>query len=258
MDATTPYYFALAGAIPALIAMWWIDRLDAKRPEPPRLLRKAAFYGTLSAVAAIIGGLIVDSVVKNVAMPPHGFAAAAFKAFIIAGLVEEVCKFGAMRIAVWNKADFDERMDGIVYASRAALGFALVENMLYMFSQRELGTAMLVFVLRACLSVPGHMMWTGIAGAFAARRRFDQRGTGTLGGLFVATLFHGLFDFSIFAMAPLSESIGDAAAVLLVGPFVLTYVVYRYFRRLQRAALAADNADPVLAGRHVATAAPAG
>lgn len=248
MDANTPYYFALAGALPALFAMWWLGRLDHLRPEPPRLLRKATFYGILSAVAAIIAGLSLDAAMKNVAIAPHSFQAAAFKSFVLAATIEEICKFGAMRLAVWHKAEFNERLDGIVYASRAALGFALIENMLYMFSQRDLTSAIVVFVMRACLSVPGHMMWTGMIGAYAARRRFDKRGPGVLGGLALAILFHGLFDFCIFAMVPLRDAgAGDAALLLILGPIILTYLAYRVFRGLQRTALADDNADPALA-----------
>jgi hypothetical protein len=61
-------------------------------------------------------------------------------------------------------------------------------------------------------------------------------------------LFHGLFDFCIFAMVPLRDAgAGDAALLLILGPIILTYLAYRVFRGLQRTALADDNADPSLA-----------
>jgi hypothetical protein len=87
---------------------------------------------------------------------------------------------------VWRRPEFDERMDGIVYASRGGLGFALVENVLYLLNQHSLQGQIVVWVERALLAVPGHAMWTGMIGAMAARRRFDGSGLGLLGGYLLA------------------------------------------------------------------------
>jgi protease PrsW len=245
--------FAIAGAIPALVAMWWIDRLDSSRPEPAKLGRKAAFFGMLVVIPAVIIELAIGSAFKG-SVANNSVAGAAIKAFLIAATVEELCKYAAMRLAVWKHPAFDERMDGIVYASRAALGFALIENMLYMLGQHEWKSALLVWLLRACLSVPGHMIWSGIVGAMAARRRFDGRGVGLLGGLIIAIALHGLFDFAIFAMQPLHAEYGDAVLAIFAVPVLLTLVGYKYFRRLQLRALADDNRDPRLAKPPAATA----
>ena len=103
-------------------------------------------------------------------------------------------------------------MDGIVYASRAGLGFALVENVLYLLGQTTLSGQLYVWVARALLAVPGHAMWTGMIGAMAARRRFDGKGLGLIGGYLLAVAFHGAYDVAIFIQQPLHfEGHGDLA-----------------------------------------------
>src|SRR5207245_3849116 len=53
----------------------------------------------------------------------------------VAGPVEESCKIIAVTLLIWFQSNFDEPMDGIVYAAAAAAGFALVENLLFMQDQ---------------------------------------------------------------------------------------------------------------------------
>jgi RsiW-degrading membrane proteinase PrsW (M82 family) len=94
---------------------------------------------------------------------------------LVAAAVEEACKIAVVYWIVWRRPEFDERMDGIVYASRAGLGFALVENVLYLLGQTSLTGQLYVWVARALLAVPGHAMWTGMIGAMAARLVGDRR-----------------------------------------------------------------------------------
>ena len=122
---------------------------------------------------------------------------------MIAAAIEEACKILVVYWVVWRRPEFDERMDGIVYASRAGLGFALVENVMYLLQQDTLGGQLQTWILRAVLAVPGHAMWTGMIGAMAARRRFDGRGLGLLGGYLLAVSFHGAYDLVAFLQAPL-------------------------------------------------------
>src|SRR5262245_59932824 len=183
--------------------MWLVDRLDAKRPEPPRLRRLVSFGGMISVIPAIIIELTLGGSVGAHLPPAITYQGATFQAFVIAALVEEACKLGVVYWLVWRRPEFDERMDGIVYASRAGLGFALVENVMYLLSQQSLQGQIVVWVERALLAVPGHAMWTGMIGALAARRRFDGRGLGLIGGYLLAVAFHGAYDLSVFVQQPL-------------------------------------------------------
>jgi RsiW-degrading membrane proteinase PrsW (M82 family) len=244
---------ALSGAIPALIAMWLVDRLDAKRPEPRATRRLVVFVGMLSVLPALIIELVLSSVMSGRIEPQITYQGSSFQAFVIAAGVEEACKILMVYWVVWRRPEFDERMDGIVYASRGGLGFALVENVLYLLEQHSLHGQLVVWVERALLAVPGHAMWTGMIGAMAARRRFDRTGPGLLGGYLLAVAFHGAYDVSVFVQQPLHLEGRDALAhVLLVVPVALTVIAFLVIRSMARTALRLDDAEAVtLAARSV-------
>lgn len=191
------FQLALFGALPAILAMAYVDRLDAKRPEPQRTLRLVALAGALSGFLVVAVGALLRPYGPEVGT----YAAALYDAFIVAAGPEEAAKLACVLIVAWRRPEFDERMDGIVYGARAGLGFALVENVVYLLIiPHSLGEFLSLFVARALLAVPGHAAWGAILGYFAARRRFDGRGPGMLGGYLLAVLLHGLYDASLFAV----------------------------------------------------------
>jgi RsiW-degrading membrane proteinase PrsW (M82 family) len=243
VDGASHLYLAASGIVPALVAMWYVDRLDRQRPEPPRLRRKVAFYGALSVIP-VIGLAFALSAALGPAVPPeHTYAGAVYHAFVQAAAIEELCKI-AVVYWVFARPEFDERLDGIVYASRAGLGFALVENVLYLLGQQELGGLVVTWVLRALLAIPGHAMWTGMMGYFLARRRFDRTGPGIVGGYLIAVALHGIYDVAIFVGVPLTADGRDGLAmVLLVVPAAVVALSVVWMRRMARTALQLDDAD---------------
>lgn len=244
---------ALSGVIPALIAMWIVDRLDAKRPEPRSTRRLVVFVGMLSVIPALVLEVALSSLVGTELEPQLTYQGASFQAFVVAAGVEEACKILVVYWVVWRRPEFDERMDGIVYASRAGLGFALVENVMYLLRQNSLEGQIVVWVERALLAVPGHAMWTGMIGAQAARRRFDGKGLGLIGGYLLAVAFHGAYDASVFVQAPLHlEGLDSIGHALLAVPVVLTVIAFFVLRSMARTALRHDDAAAV---HHAAQAA---
>lgn len=241
---STHLQVALSGVIPALIAMWLVDRLDAKRPEPPRTRRLAVFVGMLSVIPALILEVVLSNTVGARLEPQLTYQGASFQAFVVAASVEEACKIGAVYWFVWRRPEVDERMDGIVYASRAGLGFALVENVMYLLNQQSLQGQLIVWVERALLAVPGHAMWTGMIGALAARRRFDGHGVGLFGGYLLAVAFHGAYDASVFVQQPLHlEGRALLGNLMLIAPVALTLAAFVVLRGMARTAMHLDDAQ---------------
>jgi len=237
-------WVALSGVIPAVILMWIVDRADAKRPEPRRTRRLVVFVGMLSVIPALILELVISAHSSAWIAPQLTYQGASFQAFIVAAAIEEACKILVVYWVVWRRPEFDERMDGIVYASRAGLGFALVENVIYLLQQQTLGGVLVVWVARALLAVPGHAMWTGMIGAMAARRRFDRRGLGLLGGYLLAVAFHGTYDLSVFVLVPLHFEGHEAIRhALMLAPVALTVLAFVVVRAMARTALHLDDAE---------------
>ena len=182
------FVFALSGMLPALLAMYYVDRLDAVRPEPRWQLRKIAIFGGLSTLPCIfIEGWLQKGFAVNEAVP----TGALFTAFITAATTEECAKALVVWLFIWRHPAFDERMDGIVYATRAGLGFALVENVGYLLGAKSVGGFAGIYIARALLAVPGHAIWAAFMGYYAARKKFDGKGPGILGGLAIAIFSHG-------------------------------------------------------------------
>jgi protease PrsW len=235
---------ALSGAIPALVLMWLVDRLDAKRPEPRGTRRLVVLAGMLSVIPALILEVMIPALATGRVEPEMTYQGSSFQAFVVAAGVEEACKILLVYWVVWRRPEFDERMDGIVYASRGGLGFALVENVLYLLRQHSLQGQLVVWVERALLAVPGHAMWTGMIGAMAARRRFDGTGLGLVGGYLLAVAFHGAYDLSVFLQQPLHlEGRDTASHLLLVAPVALTVLAFLVVRSMARTALRLDDAE---------------
>jgi len=241
---STHVQVALAGAIPALVAMWFVDRLDAKRPEPASLRRLVVLAGMFSTIPAIILELVLTTQVGGQLQPiALTYQGASFQSFVVAAAVEEACKIAVIYWVVWRRPEFDERMDGIVYASRAGLGFALVENVLYLLHAHATGDTVAVWVQRAILAVPGHAMWSGMIGYVAARRRFDHVGPGLVGGYLLAVAFHGGYDCTVFVRGPLLlEGHHDLATLMALGPVAFTVAAFFVLRHMARTALRYDDA----------------
>jgi RsiW-degrading membrane proteinase PrsW (M82 family) len=253
---------ALFGAAPAILAMALFDWLDAKRPEPKTTLRLVAFGGMLAALPVIALAELLKLVAPSGYDVATGaattYVGAAYVSFAIAAIPEEAAKLLSVFLFAWRKPEFDERMDGIVYGARAGLGFALVENVAYLLLlPSSLSEYVSIFLGRALLAVPGHAIWGGVAGSFAARKRFDGTGPGALGGFLVAAAMHGIYDLWVFS-APIAignghrwllTSIAGIPILLYTVPALIVASGGLWLRVLMRQAIAADDHDEATAGR---------
>ena len=236
------YLVALSGCIPAFLMMFYFDWLDRKRPEPWSLRYLTTLVGVLSVIPALVGDALLLGATSG-GFQAETYGGAAFNAFVLAGAIEELAKISAVFMVVYYSKKFDERMDGLVYGARAGLGFALLENCLYIYKAAPTDALAVTWVARALLAVPGHAMWSGMIGYCAARQKLDRAGPGIWGGYLIAVLFHGLYDFSVFVAHPLSHDIGDAAGLVLITPLALTVIGWIVVRRLARTALHMDDAS---------------
>lgn len=119
------------------------------------------------------------------------------KAFVVVALVEEFSKYVIVRYYAQRNNEFDEPFDGIVYAVMVAMGFAALENILYVF-QYGLSNG----ILRAFTAVPAHATFAVLMGYFMGKAKFSktvkQKIRLNLTGLLAATLFHGIYDFFLY------------------------------------------------------------
>ncbi len=117
------------------------------------------------------------------------------KAFFIVACIEEFSKYIVVRYYAQPKKDFNEPFDGIIYAVMVSMGFAAVENIMYVFNG-----GLEVAFLRALTAVPAHATFGVLMGYFMGIAKFSgkHRVKWNLVGLLLAILFHGSYDFFMF------------------------------------------------------------
>ncbi len=174
---------------PGIAICLFIFHRDVYNREPKLTLLVSFLLGAASILPAIYIEKSFDGVFNN------SIPQTAAKAFFVVALTEELGKFLALRYYAYRKKSFDEPLDGIVHAVIVSMGFATVENILYV-SQGGYGTA----IMRMFLSVPAHATFGVVMGYHVGRAKFNKEKSMQLLalGLFWAVFFHGMFDMFLF------------------------------------------------------------
>jgi len=223
-------FLALGLAVaPALALLLYYYRQDRARPEPKGLLFKVFVGGLLMTVAAVPLEFLLSRL--GDLLPAHALLLAAFRAFVVSALVEESLKLAVVMQVAFRHRSFDETVDGVVYAVVASLGFACLENVLYVT-----GGTLATALTRAVTAVPLHAAASGLMGYFVGQARFAPRGQPGLlrKGLAIAVLIHGSYNFLLFA----AEAVGPA---LILGIVPLLAASFLRLRRRIRLAIADDQ-----------------
>jgi len=189
----------LAAVIPAIYLIRYVYLKDHLEKESPKLIRGLILMGVLSTFAASLtesaGSFILGF---NAEQGSTGSVITDFLMyFFVVGLSEEGFKYLLLKKKTWNNPEFNCLFDGVVYATAVSLGFALWENVLYVW---QLG--FMAALIRAVTAVPGHACFGVFMGAYygAAKRlelwgnpaeskKYRQR------ALLIPVLLHGLYDF---------------------------------------------------------------
>jgi len=188
-------YLAL---LPSLLIIIFVWRLDKVEKEPESVLLKAFVFGVLSVIPVIILEELVYIPINR--LFPEGSAGfIILENFLGVALIEEWGKRGAAKLAVWKNPAFNYRFDAILYCVLSALGFATLENILYVF-ENGVGTA----ILRALLSVPSHAIDGIMMGYFFGLAKMAELDGDKAGkrkyyllSLIVPTIAHGLYDAAL-------------------------------------------------------------
>ena len=227
-------FLLLTALVPAAFLMVQVYRLDRIEKEPPGLLLKLALFGALSGLAA---GAIEGALTRLLDVTlGGGMLRLVLENFLAVALMEEACKRWVVLKFAWRHPAFDYRFDAVVYCVFSALGFAALENILYV---AEYGFA--VAVSRALLSVPGHCFFAVYMGIYLGQAKMAERamqryyielpdespGQYLRASLLVPTLLHGFWDFSL--------SVGGGLMTVLFYLFVLAFFIDAY-RKLRFAA----------------------
>jgi RsiW-degrading membrane proteinase PrsW (M82 family) len=218
----------LLSAVPAFGLALYVYYSDTTSGEPLTVLVATFLLGILTAnFAAVVNTLL------NPLFEPLGFLGTVVMFFVVVGPVEETVKLLAVRLYAYERPSFNCVVDGAVYGAMAGLGFATVENSLFIARQvgdlgMGVGPVELIGVgggitATRALAGPGHVIYSAIAGYYLGLAKFnpDDGGPILVKGLLIAAFVHATYNSTV----GLGSSL--IAGVLGVPPLVgfLGYVV---------------------------------
>ena len=153
-------FLIVLALLPAIALVIWIYRQDKVEKEPVKLLWKIFFLGVLSVIPTIILELILGDVV-GIFFDESSLTYIVLDNFVCVAVVEEYWKMKAAKKASGKDPAFNYKFDAIGYCVTSALGFAAIENVIYVMDG-GLDTA----ITRMLLSVPSHAIDGVIMGYF--------------------------------------------------------------------------------------------
>ena len=239
----TAEFIALSFALPACLVYMWvpviIDRFD---PEPWWTLMMAFLWGAMAAAGfACLVNTVMGSVGEGIGGRVGGEI---LGAVISAPLVEEGAKATAVLGMFWfMRREFDGVVDGVIYATFSALGFAMTENVLYYSHGLLQGDFAFQVLLRGLLKPWGHPLYTAMTGIGIGIARESTKGwvklAAPVGFYFIGVTMHACWNASgllsgligvplIFVMLPLYF------VVLLCFLGIVAWLVAREGRALRK------------------------
>jgi RsiW-degrading membrane proteinase PrsW (M82 family) len=199
---------AALSVLPALLlaGYFWIGDPTMREPVPT-LAITFVLAVVLAGVAAVVNTVSFGVAAELATSDVAAAAGPLVLFFLVVGPIEEVVKVLAVRLYAFPRDEFDTVVDGVVYGAVAGLGFATIENVVYI-SQGYLladagGAGPVTDAVRVASSRafvgPGHVIYSAWAGYYLGLARFnpERRGPIVVKGLLVAAFIHATYNSAV-------------------------------------------------------------
>ena len=202
----------LAALLPAILLWIYIWKKDPQN-EPTSRLVIATLLGVVICIPISFVELGIDAIMFGIDGEPTSLAGTTAMAFLSAALPEEAIKLLALWLVLRKNRYFDEHFDGIVYAVCIGLGFAAIENIVYVFSEEEWVS---VAISRALLAVPGHYAFAILMGYYYSIYHFiDHSPKAAVRILLIPLFAHGVYD-ALAMSGMVDPTIGGICFLILI------------------------------------------
>ncbi len=221
------YFILIPALLPVVLILRYVYLLDKNEREPLGFVLKIVLLGAVFSIPCAAVERFMMSLIAS-AYDPATIDYAWMENTVGVALVEEFSKWLVLMLFVWKNKNFDYRYDGIVYAVSASLGFAALENILYVISY---GTG--VSIGRAIFAIPGHATFGVFMGYWLSRAKTfwldDKKIRMRICKLFalgVPMLIHGFYDFL------LSDQVAalDLRSVFFIYVILLDFFAWRVIK----------------------------
>jgi RsiW-degrading membrane proteinase PrsW (M82 family) len=234
MDFTIILYI-IFGILPSLTWLFYYLRKDL-HPEPKRMIVKIFLWGAVITIPVFFVQIGLASLLEKSNLNP--IITSLIYWFIVISFTEELFKYFVVKMKALNSPDMDEPMDIVIYMVVAALGFAALENVLYLFSpvgqlsfEAILSRTLLISFIRFVGATFLHTLCSAVIGYAIAISYCDEKNRSTefIFGLAMAVLLHGLYDFSIMTLDGNLKLVIPAIVIV-----ALAILVFSGFTRLKK------------------------
>jgi RsiW-degrading membrane proteinase PrsW (M82 family) len=212
---------------PIIIIILFVYFQDKYSREPTKTLFIAFLLGICSLIPAIIFEILYEKLfgftsgINNITTILY--------AFIGVGLTEELSKFIFLKWYIYKHKNFNEPMDGVVYAVMVSMGFAAVENIFYVFnSDDQIYTA----IVRSLTAVPAHASFGVIMGLYFGYARFTfkkNRFRYLLISIALASLSHGFYDVFLFINCKYCPILTLVALIIII---IISLIIISRFKKI--------------------------
>lgn len=194
-------FLLILAILPIAILCTYIYNKDSEK-EPASLLIGLFFSGIASCILVFIINIIMELTIPFFSYDTDNMNMVQLAIYIFVGvaLVEEGCKWIFARLIGFKNKNFDQPFDIIVYTTFISLGFATLENIVYVM---EFGAS--AAILRALTSIPGHTCFGVVMGYYLLLAKLSYNNNNhklykknILLSLFLPILTHGIYDYFLF------------------------------------------------------------
>lgn len=232
------YYYRLPlyiffGLLPSLVWLFYYLGKDL-HPEPKRMILTVFFWGALVTIPVFFIQIGLFSILSKI----EGFGlfggwtiiADIVKWFAVIALTEETFKYLVVKFQILKSGELDEPLDIMLYMVVAALGFAALENTLYLFSPVDhltlsqiLQMTVTVTLIRFIGATFLHTLCSALVGYCIAKKSLMAKGGRGLvvAGVIAAAILHGLYDFSIINLSSPLNAIIPGVVILSLAAFIM-------------------------------------
>lgn len=226
--------YLIFGVLPSISWLAYYLRKDV-HPEPKRMILKVFFWGCLITIPVFCVQIGLSSLWDKIDINP--LLRHLVYWFLIIALSEELFKYLVVRVKAMNSPDLDEPLDIMLYMVIAALGFAAVENILYLFApsgamsfSQLVNRTLVVDFIRFIGATFLHTLSSAVIG-YAMAISFcevKRKRMVLAAGIIVAVGLHGLYDFSIMTLGGYAKF-----AIPVVVIITLAFLVFSGFEKLK-------------------------
>lgn len=242
MEATI---IILTALLPIVILVYYIYHKDKYKPEPTGQLFKAFIFGLLSVPLSLCISIPLG-LMGIYSLESTSILGSISTAFLGAAIPEEIAKFLMLCLLLRKNPYFDEKMDGIVYAVCVSLGFAALENVMYLFSNAE--SYISVGITRAIFAVPGHFCFGILMGYYYSLAKFYPKSIqkNKVLILIAPILAHGLYDTFLFII----NVTPTLSCVLMICFLVFCFKMWKYGSNSIHKSLLSDGINMCYSDNH--------